>query len=98
MIESTDQTANNHHSVEAEKRSILREIISAIWRGKWLLLACIIISMLIASAVVNNLTPRYISKAVIMLENPASTNGQESSSTTLSSGVLQNEIEILRKW
>ena len=77
-----------------------REILSKIWRRKWLLLSTMILSMLLAFIFIKNVTPTYTSKALIMIGNRDANVAVKGliPSLQVDVGTMQNELEILRSY
>ena len=76
------------------------EIIAKLWRRKWLMLSTILLSMLLALIFVNSVTPRYTSRALVMIGNRNADLAFKGLVPTLQVdiGTMQNELEVLRSY
>lgn len=85
---------------DADEREIdIRGLLMTVWRGKWIIAICVLISAVIGFLATTQQAPVYRASAKVMFDTPrANVDAGEAvvDSTLNTRGALQNQIEILR--
>ena len=77
----------------------LRQILSTLWRGKWIVLICAVIALVLAFLAVAQQEPEYRATTTVLFDRQEANvmSGEELlAQTEINSETLQNQIEILR--
>lgn len=77
----------------------LRGLVATLWRGKWIIAVCLLISGVLGVLTTTQQPPVYIASAKVMFDIPRANiqAGEDVVNTGLSDrGALQNQIEVLR--
>lgn len=86
------------HTEPEDSSFHLRAYLSTIWRGKWIIAICIVLSLSMGLLAVSQLTPTYKASAKVLFESDRTnvTNLEEVVvSPDFSRDTLENEIQIL---